>query len=109
MPFIRRNFAPLGGVSTPRVRGTGEASPGAPQMFTYATQDAAAVVDTAGYFNEVGALLVPGDTIRRTTIDGSGVPQTAGDHLVMSVTQNANGTWAVNVADTTALTVTNTD
>jgi hypothetical protein len=109
MAFIRKNFAPLGAVSTPRVRGTGETSPGAPQAFTYATQDAAATVDTSGYFNDVGALLVPGDWIMRTTINSSGVPQTAGTHLVMTVTQAASGVWTVDVADTLALTVTNTD
>lgn len=109
MPFIRRNFAAVGGQSTPRVRGAGEASPGAPQMFTYATQDAAAAVDTSGYFNEVGALLVPGDTIRRTTINASGVPQTVGDHVVMTVTQAANGAFTVDTSDATAIALTNTD
>lgn len=109
MPFIRRNFAAVGGQSSPRVRGAGEASPGAPQIWSYATQDAPADVDTANYFNEVGALLVAGDIINRTTINAAGVPQSVGMHVVMSSTQNANGTWAVNVSDTTALVVTNTD
>jgi hypothetical protein len=83
--------------------------PGAPNHFSYRTADAAATVDTAGYFNEVGALLSQGDVIHRVTIDGSGVPQTYGQHLVNSVVQAATGAWTVDVADATAGTVTDTD
>lgn len=103
MPFVRRNFGPIGGQST---RGSGpETSPGTPQFWSYRTQDATADVDTSGYFNEVAALLEVGDVIYRVSVNASGVVQTAGQHVVM--TKTAAG--VVNVADTTALTVTNTD
>jgi hypothetical protein len=109
MPFIRRNFGPIGGQATPIRSGSAETVPGVPQMWAYRTADAAAAVDSANYFAEVGGLLEVGDVILRTTINGSGVPQTVGQHIVMSKSQAANGVWSVDVADTTALTVTNTD
>lgn len=104
MPFIARNFAPYGGNATPIVPGSGEATPGTPQMFGYRTQDAATDVDTSGYFNAMANVLRPGDLIYRVTINATGVVQTAGFHTVMT---NASG--VVNVSDTLALTVTNTD
>lgn len=102
MPFLRRAFAPIGGQST---RGSGgPTAPGAPQMWAYRTDDAAAAVDTSGYFNEVRTLLEVGDLIYRVTVNGSGVVQSAGWHTVITKTATA-----VDVADTTAATVTNTD
>lgn len=97
MPFVRSNFAPIGGQSS---RGK------APQRYSYSTADAAATVDTAGYFNSVADLLNVGDLIDRVTFtDGTFTAvSTAGTHVVMS---NTGG--VVNVSDTTALTVTNTD
>lgn len=109
MPFIRRNFGPLGGQATPIRSGSAETVPGVPQHWSYRTADAAAAVDSANYFAEVGGLVEVGDVIHRVTINGSGVPQTAGMHLVMSKSQAATGVWSIDVADTTALTVTNTD
>lgn len=105
MPFIARNLAPLGGNVTPIVLGSGEGVPGTPQIWTYRTADAAATVDTSGYFNAMASVLRPGDLIYRLTIDASGVVQTAGFHVVMTVT----AAGVVNVSDTLALTVTNTD
>jgi hypothetical protein len=102
MPFIRRNFAPIGGQST---RGTGpEALPGAPQRWSYRTQDAHATVDTAGYFNEVRALLEIGDMIDVVVVNGSGVLQTYGPHIVITKTATA-----VDVTNVTVGVVTNTD
>ena len=102
MPFIRRNFAPIGGQST---AGTGpETSPGAPQFWSFRTQDAHATVDTAGYFNEVRALLEIGDIIHVSVVNGSGVLQTVGTHAVITKTATA-----VDVTNVTVGTVTNTD
>lgn len=74
-------------------------------VWQYVTEDAAADVDTAGYFNGARALLQPGDRIDRLTINSSGVPQTMGFHLVNSVP----ATGDVDVADALAITVTDTD
>jgi hypothetical protein len=102
MPFIRRNFAPIGGQST---RGSGpETSPGAPQRWSYRTQDAHATVDTSGYFNEVRALLEIGDIIDVVVVNGSGVLQTYGPHCVITKTASA-----VDVVNVTVGVVTNTD
>lgn len=97
MAFIRSNFAPIGGQSS---RGR------APQIFSYATADAAAAVDTSGYFNAVADLLNVGDVILRTTFtDGTFTAvSTAGMHVVSS-----NAAGVVDVNDTLALTVTDTD
>lgn len=94
MAFTKSSFQPIGGQAR---RGT------APQMFTYKTEDAAATVDTAGYFNEVLALLDIGDIIFRVTTS-SGALSTVGTHVVI----NKSAT-AVDVTDTLALTVTDTD
>ena len=102
MPFIRANFGAIGGQSR---RGSGpEASPGAPQMWTYRTQDIHATVDTSGYFNDVRALLEVGDIITVVVVNGSGVVQTYGPHIVM--TKSAT---AVDVSTVTVNVVTNSD
>jgi hypothetical protein len=104
MPFIRRNFVPIGGQSTPSTSGTGEAVPGAPQRWSYRTQDAHATVDTSGYFNDVRLLLEVGDIIDVVVINGSGVVQTYGPHIVMTKTATA-----VDVSAVTVGVVTNSD
>lgn len=94
MAFSATNFQPLGG----------QAKAGnAPQMWSYTTTDAAGDVDASGYFNAVASIVKVGDVILRITTS-SGAVSTAGWHVVMTNT----GT-VVNVSDTTALTVTNTD
>jgi hypothetical protein len=105
MPFIRRNLSPIGGQATPIVNGSAETVPGCPQVWSYRTADAAAVVDTSGYFNEVAGSLRVGDWILRTTINASGVPQTNGIHIVQSI----SAAGVVDVTDALALTATNTD
>lgn len=95
MPFVADNFQPLGGQSK---------AGNAPQMWSYTTTDAAADVDTSGYFNAVSSIVKVGDVILRVTTS-SGSVSTAGWHVVMSV----SAAGVVNVSDTTALTVTNTD
>ena len=59
------------------------------QRTSYRTDDAAAAVDTSGYFNEVRTLLEVGDMIYRVTVNASGVVQTAGWHTVMTKTATA--------------------
>lgn len=76
----------------------------APSVFSYRTQDAPAVVDTTGYFNEVRDLLQVGDFIMRASVDAGGNLVTAGLHVVRLKTAST-----VDVTDTLALTVTNTD
>lgn len=78
-------------------------------MWSYWTLDAAATVDTAGYFNSASKLLQVGDQILRTTWStaigpASGTISTQGTHIV-----NSNASGVVDVADTTAGTVTDTD
>lgn len=95
MAFVATNFQPLGG--------QGKAG-NSPQMWAYTTTDAAGDVDSSGYFNSVASLLKVGDVILRVTTS-SGAVSTAGWHVVMSI----SAAGVVNVSDTTALTVTNTD
>ena len=95
MAFSSTGFQPIGGQSK---------AGNAPQVWSYTTTDAAATVDTSGYFNSVASLLKVGDIIFRVTTS-SGAVSTAGQHVVMSV----SAAGVVDVADTTALTVTNTD
>lgn len=91
MPFTLNSFRPA--ASTTGL---------APRIHTYRTQDPHTDVDTSGYFNEVRTLLSVGDLIYVVVVNGSGVVQTAGWHVVM--TKSAS---AVDVSNVTALTVTN--
>jgi hypothetical protein len=76
--------------------------------WSYWTLDAAATVDTAGYFNAAAGLLQVGDIIDRVTwstaIGTGGTISTYGPHIVNSI---ASG--VVDVSDATAGTVTDTD
>jgi len=104
MPLILRNLAPQSPATRPPT-GAGEAVGfGGPTIWTYRTQDAAATVDTVGYFNGAADLLRNGDLIYRATIDANGVVQTAGFHTVNSIAAGV-----VDVTDTLALTMTDTD
>lgn len=82
-----------------------------PNLLVYKTDDAAATVDTAGYFNDDGTILKNGDIINRitvTNIDASNeAVSTFGQHIVNSVVQGNPD--VVDVTDTTAGTVTDTD
>ena len=83
-----------------------------PHFFVYKTEDATGDVDAAGYFNSVGDLLMPGDVILRitnTNLDASNeAASTAGFHLVNAVSLSA-GSYTVDVANTLALTTTDSD
>lgn len=80
-------------------------------QWAYKTEDTAATVDTAAYFNEDGSPLKVGDTILRTTvtnIDASNeAVSTQGHHTVLTVTRGNPD--VVDVSDTTALSQTDTD
>lgn len=93
MPFTMNSFRPAASTT-----GT------APRIHTYRTQDAHAVVDNSGYFNEIASLLSVGDLIYVVVVNGGGAVQTAGWHVVMSKTATT-----VDVSNVTALTVTNSD
>jgi hypothetical protein len=95
MAFSSTAFQPIGGQSK---------AGNAPQVWSYTTTDSAATVDTSGYFNTVASLVKVGDIIWRVTTS-SGSVSTAGQHVVMSV----SAAGVVDVSDTSALTVTNTD
>lgn len=101
MAFKRANFAPIGGQST---RGIG----GAPQVFSYKTDDAHTVVDGAGYFNEVRALLNIGDIIHVvvvTNLDATNEGlSTYGPHCVID-----KSATAVDTTNVTTGTVTDSD
>ena len=105
MPFILRNLAPIGPSSARPPAAAGEATGfGAFGLWAYRTEDTAATVDTAGYFNGAASLLRAGDVIIRITVNSSGVPQNGGFHLV-----NSNASGVVDVADVLAFTTTDTD
>lgn len=77
-----------------------------PNIWTYKTTDDAATVDSAGYF-PVGYGIKLGDMVYRVTVDSLTAPTsvtTAGLHLVRAVSATS-----VDVADTLALTLINTD
>ncbi|NDB57819.1 hypothetical protein EB001_05180 [bacterium] len=95
MAFSSTGLQPIGGQSK---------AGNAPQMWSYTTTDAAATVDTSGYFNSVASLLKVGDLIYRVTTS-SGAVSTAGLHIVMTI----SAAGVVDTSDATALTVTNTD
>lgn len=75
-------------------------------LWVYKTADAAADVDTAGYFNSVANVMNIGDVIIRLTYTSTAFTtiSTHGFHVVLSNT----GT-VVDVADTLAITATDTD
>lgn len=82
-----------------------------PNLLTYKTDDTAATVDTAGYFNEKGSPLKINDVIMRITVTNidldTEASSTAGFHLVNSVVRGA--TDVIDIADALAVTVTDTD
>lgn len=80
----------------------------APRLWAYKTDDAAATVDTVGYFNGAKQLLKVGDHILRVTVTNLGLSNeayaTSGIH---AVSQN-DGT-NVDVNDALVVTATDTD
>lgn len=98
MAFNAAGLTPLGGQSK---RGR------APQLFGYRTTDSAATVDTADYFLSVKDSMEIGDIILRTTVDSLTAPTSVtsvGFHVV-----RAKSSTSIDVADATAVNVSNTD
>lgn len=95
MAFSTTGFQPIGGQSK---------AGNSPQIWSYTTTDAAATVDSSGYFNTVNSILRVGDLIYRVTTS-SGAVSTAGLHVVMTI----SAAGVVDTSDATVLTVTNTD
>ena len=101
MAFIRKNFTPIGGQST---RGSGMAS------YAYRTDDATAVIDTTGYFNDVKQLLTVGDLITVVRVDDITLP--VNSQTVLGVERHyvlTNTVANVDVSNGNADAVTNTD
>ena|SRR5688572_23093619 len=100
MAYVRDRLAKIGG-------GGG----GAPTLWSYKTDDTAATVDTAAYFNEDGSPLKQNDIIYRVTvtnIDASNeAVSTYGTHIVNSVVRGNPD--VIDVSDATAGTMTDTD
>jgi hypothetical protein len=104
MAFTIANLAPVGNTSKP-LSGVGTATlKGAPTIWAYATADALATVNTAGYFNDASDLLKTGDLIIALTGAGSGGTLAQG---LCTVVSNAAG--VVDVADGTAIAQTDSD
>lgn len=104
MPFILENLVPIGGQERRAAPGTSElAGRGAVCVWVYRTEDATTVVDAAGYFNGARGHLRSGDVILRVTVNGSGVVQNAGFHVVNDAPVSGGN---VDVTDTLALTMT---
>lgn len=104
MPFNKDNFAPIGNSSKP-LTGVGTTSlKGAPSVWSYATADTKATVDTADYFLAVKDLLNVGDLIYAVTGAGSG-----GTLAAALLVVNAKTATSIDVVDGTAITMTDTD
>jgi len=106
MTFAIANFAPLGNTSKP-LAGVGTATlTGAPSMWSYATADTAATVDTEGYFNDTAQMVNVGDLIQVVSGAGSG-----GTLVVTLMIVNAvnKATGVVDVSDGTAISATDSD
>lgn len=104
MAFALANFAPVGNTSKP-LSGVGTQNlKGAPSIWSYATPDTKATVDTAGYFNSISKLVQVGDLIY--VLSGAGSGGTLAGTLLI-VNQNSGG--VVDVNDGTAITMTDTD
>lgn len=104
MAFALANFAPVGNTSKP-LSGVGTTElKGAPSIWSYATADTKATVDTAGYFNSASKLVKVGDLIYALTGAGSG-----GTLAAALLVVNSNSGGVVDVVDGTAITMTDTD
>ena len=102
MAFSISNLAPVGNTSKP-LSGFGTATlKGAPSVWSYATNDTLATLNTAGYFNGVAKHLGVGDLIY-CVCDTDGTPTPALFYV------NANSGSVVDVADGTVVSVTDTD
>jgi len=75
-----------------------------PGIWTYSSTDAMTTVRAAGYISDAhNQGMKVGDWVYVTTVNGSGVPQTAYLTMVLAITSGA-----ADLADGTAITLTNT-
>lgn len=103
MTFAIANFAPVGNSSKP-LSGVGTATlKGAPSIWSYVSADAINTITAAGYFNGVAKHVNVGDLIY--VLAGAGSGGTPAPRLVYV---NANDGTTVDVADGTAISVTDT-
>lgn len=86
----------------------------APTLWMYLTADSAATVDTAGYFDNgtttntgMRNMMMLGDIVFRVTVDSVTAPTSVTSVGLHYVNQNSSG--IIDVADTLALTATDTD
>lgn len=100
MAYDQTNLAPLGNTSKPLSNVAGVLR-GAPSLWSYATNDALAVVIAAGYFNEAASILNVGDLIY-AAMDLDGTPA----YSLLPVLSNAAG--VVDVGDGLTVPVTDT-
>ena len=104
MAFVQANFAPVGNTSKPPSGVGTQTLKGAPSVWSYATPDTKATVDTSGYFHAAAKLLNVGDLIYAVTGAGSG-----GTLAAALLVVNSNTGGVVDVVDGTAITMTDTD
>ena len=104
MALDKANFAPIGNTSKP-LSGVGSTTlKGAPSVWSYATSDAQAAVNTSGYFNDLSTILSVGDLIYGLTGAGSGGTLDSDLYVVLS---NASG--VVDVSNGENITQSDTD
>ena len=104
MAYDQANFAPAGNQSKP-ISGVASATiKGAPSIYSYATADTLATLNTSGYFNDLSDTLNVGDFIFALTGAGSGGTLAPAICVVLS-----NAAGVVDVSDGTAITVSDTD
>lgn len=96
MAFTRSTFSPVGDPAGPTYAG-------APRLWSYKTDDLAASVDDAGYFNELVNELIVGDIIM-AQCDADSTGRTFGFFAV-----NANDGTTVDVADLLGIGATDTN
>lgn len=105
MAYNKANLAPVGNQSKPLSGVASLASlKGAPSVWSYATADTAATLNTSGYFNDAAKLLRVGDLIFALTGAGSGGTLAAGLFVVVS-----NDGTTVDVSNGTTVTLTDSD
>lgn len=85
-----------------------------PTLWMYLTADAAATVDTAGYFDNGSTtntgmrnVMMIGDVVLRVTVDSVTAPTSVSAVGFHYINQNSSG--IIDAADTLALTATDTD
>lgn len=94
MAFLKRNL-------TCMAQGNGS------KIWMYRTDDTAATVNTAGYFNEMAAVMSLGDVVFVQVVTAPNAPTAISAQQIMYV--NGNDGTIVDVVDGVAITATDTD